>query len=55
MLTSDYHAVVVFDLHCAVPADGVRCCRIALLGHNLLSYWSTRLFFFAKTSRSFVP
>ena len=31
-------------LRCAVPVDGVRCCRIALLGHSFLSYWSMLLF-----------
>ena len=32
-------------LCCAVSVGGVRCCGIALLGHNSLSYWSTLLFF----------
>jgi len=28
-------------LRCVVPIDEVRCCTIALLCHNVLSYWST--------------
>jgi len=40
-------------LRFAAPIDGVGCCRIALLGHNSLSYRSTLLFFITKTFRSF--
>jgi len=44
-----------FNATLRCPVDGVRCCRIALLGQNSLSYWGTLLYFIAKTFRSFVP